>query len=281
VISGGNAMKIFFPVLIFLSLTAGCTDSLDNGIPENINDDVNTVVVNSRVFYYRAPETVPPPGGHPVVLCFHGGDGYAQNWMDLSGIGLSAFGNMAMGRGYFVIAPESGVSDDPSGSFNDVKKRWDTSIASRDIDFVLDIIDWLGHSNYQVNVNRIFLVGISSGGAMISRLCQSVPGFFNRVAIAASINPTYGYFNVAQTVAASHPSVLFVHGTADTLTPYNLMLNYYSAIPHGDPNGQGTYTIGDSDGVAQAKELITITGGIHTWYRDYNDEILDWFDGAP
>ncbi len=265
-----------FIIILAAIFSFRCMDSLDNAIPAVPNDAVKSAVVNGRIFYYIEPVTLPPAGGYPVVLCFHGGDGYAKHWVSLSGIGLSGFGNLALARGYFLLAPESGISDDPSGSFSDVKKRWDTGINSRDITFVLDIVDWLAGSGYYVNLARVFGVGISSGGAMVSRMSQSVPPVFRRVSIVASINPSYGYVPATQTVNNDHPSALFVHGTADALTPYDRMLEYYIAL-------QDSHAVaaGPTDTDARVVYLITIPGGGHTWFGAYNSDILDWFDSAP
>ncbi len=262
-------------VLLALFLT-GCMDSLDNAIPAVPNDAVKSAVVNGRIFYYIEPVTVPPADGYPVVMCFHGGDGYAEHWVSLSGIGLSRFGNLALARGYFLIAPESGISDDPSGSVNDVKKRWDAGLNSKDIPFVLDIVDWLAGSGYYVNITRVFGVGISSGGGMVSRMSQSVPPVFRRVSIVASINPSYGYISAIQTVNDDHPSALFVHGTADFLTPYDLMQEDSTAL-------QDSHSVasGPTDTGARVVYLITIPGGTHTWFGEHNGDILNWFDSAP
>lgn len=262
-----------------LLLLVHCMESLDEGVPEQINDYASTVTVNGRVFYIAQPSTPPPPGGYPVVFCFHGGDGSGRMWLDLSGFGLSGFGNTALARGYFVVAPDAGISDDPSGSYNDVKKRWDTAIASGDIPYVLDIINWLAASGYDVNMDRLFGVGISSGGAMISRLSQNVPFMFRRVTIVASLNPSYGYIDTGgvQIINASHPSVLFIHGTADTSVPYVYGEDYYQSL-----TGLSSYaTVAAANGQVSARVFITVPGGGHIWFRDYNNDIIDWFNGAP
>jgi poly(3-hydroxybutyrate) depolymerase len=269
------------PAVLFL---AGCFESMDQGMPEQVNSYTNTVTVEGRVFYYAVPPAMKHSGGYPVIFCFHGGDGSGTLWLNFTGIGLSGFGNMALANGYFVVAPESGISDDPSGSYSDVKKRWDVSLASGDIPYIMNILEWLASSGYPVNMNRIFGVGISSGGAMVSRLCQSTPGTFRRVALVATINPNYGYIPATQVVNNDHPSALFVQGDADPLTPYARALDYY-----GNVGGFGTNGLSDSHGLASGvndnsvsfiRYFITVPGGGHIWFRDHNIDIIDWFEAG-
>lgn len=268
-----------FTVLMGIAVlgTCGCFESLDQGVPPQIDSPASAISVEGRVFYYAVPSAPPRAGGYPVVLCFHGGDGSGRMWVDYTGIGLSGFGNLALASGYFVVAPDAGISDDPSGSYSDVKKRWDTSQASGDVPYIISVLEWLGSSGYPVNMNRVFGVGISSGGAMISRLCQGTPWMFRRAAIVASINPNYGYIPATQVVSPAHPSVMFVQGDADPLTPWARAQDYYNALTF--LNAYLTVAAAGSDPTARV--FITVSGGGHTWFRDYNDDIITWFENAP
>jgi len=267
-------MNRFIMITFVLLLSAlSCMDSVDNALsPLAENENIHSAVVNGRIFYYAHP-VLPPAGGYPVVMIFHGGDGYAKDWLEFEGF-LTNVCLMAINRGYMIIAPESGISDSPSGSFTDVKKRWDTSLNTKDVPYIMDIFTWLPGSGKIVNMNRIFAVGISSGGAIISRFCQTLPNMYNRVVIVSSVNPNYGIIPATQVVTPAHPSVLFIHGTADFLTPYARMLEYYNALT------SLTAASGVTDGNSSRKYLITHSGG-HFWYSEYHDEIFDWLDSAP
>ena len=102
---------------------------------------------------------------------------------------------------------------------------------SQDIPFILYIVAWLPRSGYLVNMRRIFGVGISSGGAMVSRLCQTVPWIFNRVVLVATCNPNYSpYVSSSFTMRGNHPSAAFIHGTDDFMVPIGRMNEYYTAL---------------------------------------------------
>ncbi len=275
-------MKFIFSSLVLtLGVCAGCMNSLDEGIPPIQSDPgiLRSAVVNGRIFYYAEPVLPPPAGGYPVVMLFHGGDGYAADWIEIMGL-PNAMTSIGLARRYFVIAPESGVSDQASGSATDVKKRWDSSVNSGDIPYILDIISWLPRSGYPVNPGRIFLAGISSGGAMTSRMCQSAPFLFKRVVIVASMNPNYLLFTPS-TVAVSgdHPSTAFIHGTADWAVPIDRMREYYGGIPFPAAGGGVDCTF--TDATVKVKMKCEVPGGGHTWFGQYNASIYDWFDSAP
>ncbi len=266
-------------LIIAAAFFAGCMNSLDEGIPPVVSDPgiLRSAVVNGRIFYYAEPVLPPPAGGYPVIMLFHGGDGYAADWIEIKGL-PTAMASIGLVRRYFVIAPESGISDQASGSATDVKKRWDVSVNSRDIPYILDIIAWLPRSGYPINIGRIFLAGISSGGAMTSRMCMTTPFLFRRVVIVASMNPNYLPFATSTVVVNSdHPSTAFIHGTADWAVPFDRMVEYY--------NGLSSLTgIADclfNDNGSQIKMKCEVPGGGHTWFGQYNSSIYDWFDSAP
>lgn len=267
-------------IVTAISLCTGCMNSLDEGIPPVASELglLRSVVVNGRIFYYAEPLLPPPAGGYPVIMLFHGGDGYAADWIEIQGLpnGMTVIG---LARRYFIIAPESGVSDEGSGTVTDVKKRWNTAVNSGDIPYILDILAWIPRSGYPVNMGRIFLAGISSGGAMVSRMAQTTPWLFARLAIVASMNPSYSpYWESTVIVSAEHPSTAFIHGTADWAVPIERMREYYNGIP-AVPAAMGDCDF--TDGGAKVKMKCEVAGGGHTWFGQYNSSIYDWFDAAP
>lgn len=276
-------MRLILSALaLILVVCTGCMNSLDEGLPPIKTDTgiLRSAVVNGRIFYYAEPVLPPPPGGYPVVMLFHGGDGYAADWIEIMGF-PNAMTTIGLARRYFVIAPESGISDQASGTATDVKKRWDSSITSGDVPYILDIIAWLTRSGYPVNPGRMFLAGISSGGSMTSRLCQTAPFLFRRVVIVASMNPNHLLFTPS-TVAVSpdHPSTAFIHGTADWAVPIDRMREYYDGMTSPTPfTALSDCTFYDSG--ARVKMKCEVPGGGHTWFGQYNASIYDWFDSAP
>ncbi len=262
-----------------IALAAGCMNSLDEALPPQKSElgILRSASVNGRIFYYAEPLLPPPPGGYPVIMLLHGGDGYAADWIEIMGL-PNAMTTIGLSRRYLVVAPESGVSDESSGTVTDVKKRWNSAIDSPDIPYILEIIAWLPGSGYPVNTGRIFICGISSGGAMTSRMCQTTPGLFKRAVIVASMNPNYyPYTPSSYTVSGQHPSTAFIHGTTDFAVNIDRMREYYNGMTSHTAQPDCTFT----DSGAKIKMKCEVTGGTHTWFGQYNTSIYDWFDSAP
>lgn len=73
-------------------------------------------------------------------------------------------------------------------------------------------------SRLAVDARRIYLVGISNGGAMVNRLAMEMP---ERIAAVASVAGG-NQFSVAEGRAPGQPlPVLFIHGARDTVWPYH------------------------------------------------------------
>ncbi len=158
-----------------------------------------------------------------------------------------------------------------------IARKLTLSADSKDIPFILDIVGWLPDSGCPVNRFRLFAAGISSGGAMIGRFVQIRRGVFKRVTSLASVNPNYPVYTPSvQVVSPLHPSVLFIHGTADAQVPVTRMDEYFLAL-----SANHTIAASTSDTGAGVIFRIYVPGGGHTWFHDYNNYIFNWSDAAP
>lgn len=86
-----------------------------------------------------------------------------------------------------------------------------------DVRFFRELLERL-KKDLTLDTRRIYLVGISNGGAMAQRLAMEHPELWAAVATVAGCNQ----FAAAQRIQPSAPmSVLHIHGTGDTIWPYN------------------------------------------------------------
>jgi polyhydroxybutyrate depolymerase len=120
-------------------------------------------------------------------------------------------------KGFFLVAPD-GVQD--SGG----RRFWNATDAccdfgkkgQDDVAYVKGLVREIA-ADYAIDPKRVFLVGHSNGGAMSFRLaCDAADVFAAMVSLAGV------YFYDASRCKPSAPvGVLHIHGTADTVVPYD------------------------------------------------------------
>ncbi len=178
----------------------------------------------TRYFDYYVPANLPSEPV-PLVIVLHGGTGdnkYTEGldspgaaWMDLADIAK-----------FIVIYPNgtdpsSGVSG-PSGSFNWNDCRSDAGNATTsadDVGFISTLID-LAAAYYNINLNRVYVTGLSNGGLMSYRLAFQLSHRIAAIAVGVANLPIN---NESSCIAPANPiPVLIMNGTADnSLMPYN------------------------------------------------------------
>jgi polyhydroxybutyrate depolymerase len=145
----------------------------------------------------------------PVVLILHGYDSTPQDMIDWTG--MNAIADTA---GFIAVYPQavglrwnSGIGDDPG---------WPTPNVD-DVGFFSALIDTL-LANYKIDFRRVSVCGLSNGGFMSYKLaCQ----LSSRFAAAASVSGAVANSTAASCAPVTAIPLLFIHGTADPLTPYN------------------------------------------------------------
>lgn len=85
-----------------------------------------------------------------------------------------------------------------------------------DVQFFQDLIQNLS-SKFQVDKQRIYLLGISNGGAMAQRLAMEVPHLWAAVATVAGCNQ---HAAASQVTPKNPVPLLHIHGTEDKIWPY-------------------------------------------------------------
>jgi polyhydroxybutyrate depolymerase len=163
----------------------------------------------------------------PVVLVFHGSGQSGQAVRRFAGNSLDVFAH----RDGAVVAYLDGY-----------KKNWNEARLSSkfparkekvdDVAFTLATIDHLaGH--YGADASRVYVIGFSSGGAMVLRLLHEIPERLSGAAVISATQPVPENYPRYTNPAVPVPVVLF-HGTRDRLVPYEGgMASLWGLFPRG------------------------------------------------
>jgi polyhydroxybutyrate depolymerase len=145
----------------------------------------------------------------PVVVVFHGSL--------MNGKMMAVFCGMnekADKEGFIAVYPNGTGAREQLLSFNAGEEHDTAATKPNDVKFTQMLLDDLA-THVNVDAKRVYAAGMSNGGMMCYRLAAELPGRF--AAIAA----------VAGTMAVEMPGrvdpipVLHLHGTDDSIVPYN------------------------------------------------------------
>ena len=201
--------KLLFIVFSFPMI--GLTQEL---ITENIIFDGN-----NRQYTAYIPETYSPSIPSPILMAFHGGAGYAQEFMNYE----ADFRSIADTAGFILVYPQA--LEDPN---DDNKTSWlhKEPTNHNDIYFIDALIDSLS-SDYSVDNDRVYISGYSLGGMFSYELACHLNdrvAAFSSVAGAAFIGAFYNC-NI------THPTALLnIVGTNDDTHPYNDLNGWYYPV---------------------------------------------------
>ncbi len=234
-------------------------------------DAIWRLTVDGRVRTARVhvPASYDPARPTAVVLDFHG---YSMS--SLTQEGLTRWPEQADASGFVTVHP------DGTGAV----QGWNagaccgTAAATGvdDVGFVDALVAELD-ATLCLDRQRIYATGFSNGGFLAHRLaCE-------RADVIAAIGPVAGVLGVPDCAPSRPMPVLHIHGTADTVVPYDgsVALGFASVattiagwVARNGCTGEATevFARGDARCVAYpgcaggaAVELCTITGGGHTW----------------
>ena len=190
-----------------LSFTAcggsGSGSSSSSSEPAVVWRDVRVDDVARRYRLYTPPE-MGESRAVPLVLALHGSLNSVQSFVD-----ASALDDVASANSFVVAYPEA-LGLVWNGGFCCTSGRGDAATDVRFLDQVISDVAGVR----EIDMARVYAVGVSGGGVMAYRLACRLTG---RLAGAASVAGAM----LLDDCQPSRPiSVLAIHGTADGIVPY-------------------------------------------------------------
>ena len=249
--------------------------------PTSAQQTINESIIHDgiqRNYIVYIPEIYDGSSAVPLVLNFHG---YGSNATQQMFYG--DFRDIADTEGFLLVHPEGTLSN--GNQFWNVGFPGTTSSTIDDVGFTEALIDELANL-YTINLDRVYATGMSNGGFMSFLLaCQ----LSEKIAAIASVTGSMTLDTYAN-CSAQHPTpVLQIHGTNDSVVPYDGNITWIQSIvdvisywvnynicetnpiittfPDLDPSDGSTvehivYT-GGVNGVTT--EHMKVLGGGHTW----------------
>lgn len=167
----------------------------------------------TRIWYEYVPERVKKSQDKvPLVVTMHGRGGSAESFFDMSGMSC-----VAEERDFIVLFPEAGVHQQKEGGLKNIL-LWNGSYdgeAIDDVKFILAMIEDV-KSRYQIDSERIYACGQSSGGMMTSTLAIAAPKLFAAVSPWSALQDPDHHIPVPETIEPAVP-YLFLLGENDWL----------------------------------------------------------------
>jgi polyhydroxybutyrate depolymerase len=180
------------------------------GVTERLKRD--TILVDGRVRNFRVyvPGSISPR--FPPVLAFHGADGDGGRLHLFIGERLNT---LAEAHGFLVIYPDAFLR-----GWNGCRSRA-PYLANRlgvdDLAFVRQLLRWAADT-YDIQEERAFAIGYSSGGHLVYRLALEAPQLLKAASVFAANLPASDALDCRSALAPL--AMMIVNGTADRLNPY-------------------------------------------------------------
>ncbi|HZX28249.1 MAG TPA: PHB depolymerase family esterase [Telluria sp.] len=183
--------------------------------------------------FLLAQPSAPASGKRALVLILHGHGASAGVMFGSQRKWNSAFQQwlvIADREDILVIAPEGWVGSDGKQGWNDCRADAPSNPTTDDVGFLAAVID-LALAEYGADPERVYISGMSNGGAMTYRAAIALGPRLAAVAALSALMPVH-----SQCEAPRHPlPVLLCHGTADKIAPYA-----GGGIGHWTLRGRGT-----------------------------------------
>lgn len=189
------------------------------------------------------PENYDPAKVYPVVTALHGGAGHGRGF-------LWTWLKEARSRGFILISPTAR---------GDTWSLMDPDIDSENLSAILGNVG----ANWSIDETRMLMTGMSDGGTFtyVSGLSAASP-FTHLAPIAASFHPMMVEM-IDRPKIAGRP-IYLTHGTHDWMFDVEV-----AHLAHQVLGGMGAEMV--------FREIPDLA---HTYPRDENPRILDWFLGA-
>ena len=271
--------------MLFLSLClcAGLT-VLVIAAPSKIPEGSVQIKVGDlmRSYLIHLPAKYDARKSYPIVLAFHGGGGNGKHFMN-----HTRWNAKSDSAGFIVVYPNG------TGHFAKML-TWNVETCcgyaqrnnSDDVGFINTLLDDL-IKKYSIDTKRVYATGMSNGAKISYRLACELSDRITAIA------PVSGVLETDIAPDARKVPILHIHGTADQNVPFNggvgkssIVKVKFNSVPYAidawvKHNGSKTTPVigrlpnPAKDGMTSTRtvyrslkapvELITITGGGHSW----------------
>lgn len=196
-----------------------------------------TTTAASNGFYEYLPQGYDPaaPQKYPLILFFHGvgelGNGTTQLGAILDN-GLAQQLDNQVNHNNTQHFPTSFTVNGRSSSFIVILPQFNTWPAPTDVDNIINY----AVAHYNVDVNRLYLTGLSMGGGVVWAYAGGAGSYANRV---AAILPVSGAATLgegsAQIIASANLPVFATHNSQDPTVPPNYTSDNVNFINNSNP----------------------------------------------
>ena len=174
---------------------------------------------NNRQYLVYVPQSYSSSLPTPILFAFHGGSGYADDFMNYE----ADLRSIADTAGFILVYPQALEDPNDGGSTNWLHKD---PTDHKDIFFVETLIDTLS-SVYNIDNSRVYACGYSLGGMFAYELACSLN---DRIAAIASVAGACFYGAFANCNITHPTAVLTINGTDDGTHPYNDANGWYFSV---------------------------------------------------
>lgn len=217
-----------------------------------------------REMLWQLPQGPAPLRGYPAVIISQG-SWFPVEFSRVRGLPMGGFNEIRLIRtllenGYAVLAPRATL-----------RVGWTTNLPLPDYektsDFHLftELLKGIDGGQFgNIDRQRLYAVGISSGGYNTSRLAITFPGRFRAIAIqSASYASCFGPLcQMPDEISAEHPPTLMLHGERDLTVPIKTARKFYRYLKQRGIEAR----------------FVTDPDMGHGWLESSPAEVLSWFN---
>ncbi len=191
-------------------------------------------------FSLYVPENINPENKVPIVIAMHGGTGHGADF-------LWSWLREARTRGFILLTPTS-----QGDTWSLMEEDIDLPVLTHTLQFIAD--------NYAVDLNQVLLTGMSDGGTytLLAGLKENSP-FTHLAPFSGVLHPEISMSGDIR--HAEGRSIYLVHGTHDWMFPVETAHMAQAELEAAGAN----------------LTFRVIEGLSHTYARDENSAVLDWF----
>jgi len=174
---------------------------------------------NSREYIVYVPQIYSPSTSTPILFAFHGGSGYANDFMNYE----ADFRSISDTAGFILVYPQALEDPNDNNSTNWLHKE---PTDHKDIFFVEALIDTIA-IQYNIDTKRVYACGYSLGGMFSYELaCQ-----LNHKIAAISSVAGAAFLGAFSFCEITHPTaVQSINGTDDGIHPYDDPNGWYFSV---------------------------------------------------